>query len=253
MADVSFTHVPAEGFTAFGTQLEKGEWGSIDVSTYVGSDGRPAKPMGDAPTFVSFKVALQIAVSELVTVVQSTVGARGFDAVWDQTEKHFSALVVAARKSSNGPVKAAADRLFAALLMGRGDLQTQLGYQQEVDFGRKQVHLSGQPQMATDIALLELGPMIQAIAVATEDLADAVSHGRADFSPSKQRKALVAKCSQVFGTIHRALDWHAEYGATGEDRKKALALQTALAELATKYTVRTAKPKPQPVVNTPQP
>jgi hypothetical protein len=253
MADVSFAHVPAEGFTAFGMQLEKDAWGSIDVSTYLGSDGRPAKPMGDAPTFVSFKIALQIVVSELVLAVQSTVGARGFDAVWDQTEKHFSALVVAARKSSNAPVKAAADRVFAAMLLGRGDGQTQLGYQQEVDFGRKQVHLSGQPQVSADIALLGLGPMIQAIAEATEDLAGAVSHGRADLSPSKQRKALVAKCNQVFGTIHRALDWYAEYGATGQDREKALALQTTLTELATKYPLRTGKTKTTSTVNAPNP
>lgn len=112
MADVSFVHVSAEGFTAFQTQLEKDAWGTIDVSTFVGPDGRPAKPMGEAPTYVSLKVALRVAVSELVLVVQSTAGAKGYDAAWDQTEKHFSALIVAARKSSNVAVKAAADRLF---------------------------------------------------------------------------------------------------------------------------------------------
>lgn len=253
MADVTFGHVPAEGFTAFHTQLEKDAWGSIDVSTFVGLDGRPAKSMGDAPAYVSLKVALQIAVFELMSVMQATAGAKGFDDAWDQAEKHFSALIIAARRSANVSMKAAADRLFASLLMGQGDGQTKLGYQQEVDFGRKQVLLSEQSQTAADIALLGLGPMMQSIAVATEALAGAVGKGPADLAPSKQRKALVSKCSQVFGTVYRALDWHAEYGTMGADREKALALQTSLRELAAKYYLRTGKTKMPPVVNSPNP
>lgn len=251
MADVSFGHVPAEGFAAFDTQLEKDAWGAIDVSTYLGQNGRPAKPMGSAPAYATYKVALKVSVSELVLVVQSTAGAKGFDAAWDQAEKHFSAVIVAARKSTNIAVKVAADRLFSAMLLGKGDGQTLLGYQQEVDFGRKQILLSTQPQMAADIALLGLGPMMQTIAGATDALAGAVGQGRADLAPAKQRKALVVKCTQVFGTVYNALDWHTAYGEPGEDREEAIALQTSLKDLAAKYPLRTGKTKsPQVAVTT---
>ena len=56
MADVSFAHVPAEGFTSFGVQLDRDVWGSIDISTYLGADGRLLKPLGQAPAFVVYKV-----------------------------------------------------------------------------------------------------------------------------------------------------------------------------------------------------
>ena len=80
--------------------------------------------MGNAPTYATYEVALAVGASELALMVQSTAGAKGFDTAGDRAEKHFSALIVAARKSSNVSAKAVAVRLFTSLLLGQDDGQT---------------------------------------------------------------------------------------------------------------------------------
>lgn len=245
MADVSFAHVPAEGFTAFSAQLDGNVWGSIGVSTYLGADGRLAKPLGDAPAFVMFKVQLLMALTAAVLVMQSTGSAKACDKLWDGAQKRFSGLIAIDRASTDAQEKAAADRLHGLLLLGKsGEGQTRLSYQQEVDFGRKQIRLAAETSCAADIALLGLAPVMANIAAATENLALAIGQGRVDLAPARQRKAAVAECVQVFGTVHRALDWLAEHGHAGPDRDTAIALRATLDELVAKYPARVVKPKP---------
>jgi len=243
MADVSFAHVSAEGFTAFSAQLDNDPWSAIDVSTYLGAKGRLCKPIGSAPVLVLLKVQLLLAVSDVVTVVQSTSGAKGYDDAWDRAQRRLAGLIAVARMSANAPEREAADRLHNSLLLGKnGDRQTKLAYQHEVDFGRNQMRLAADSQNAADIAVLGLGTVIAHIAGATEDLAAAVGQGRADLAPSLQRKAIVAKCVQVFGTVYRTLAWMAEFG-DADDRQQALDLQSSLDNLAARYPARDVKPK----------
>lgn len=251
MADVSFFYVPAEGFTAFNTQLAQGEWSDIDVSPYLGADGRLAKSIGDAPGFVMLKAQLWFAVKEVVLVVDSTGGAKGFDDRWDTTQKRISGLIALARLSSEPAERAAADRLHAKLLLGRsGEGQTRLSYQQEVDFGRNQIRLANETQTAADISLLGLGAVITQITNATEDLAGAIMQGRAGSAPAKQRKAAVANCVHTFGTVYRALDWLAHFGDAA-DQTRAGALCMTLDALADRYPGRETKVKAAPVVTPP--
>jgi hypothetical protein len=242
MADVSFAHVPAEGFTAFSAHLDGLVWGSIDVSTYLGADGRLAKPIGDAPAFVMFKVQLLMALTATVVVMQSTGSAKTSDKLWDSMQKRLSGLITVGRASTDAQEKAAADRLRGLLLLGKsGEGQTRLSYQQEVDFGRKQLRLAAETSCAADIALLGLGPAMTSIAAATENLAVAIGQGRADLAPAEQRKAAVMECVQVFGTVYRALDWLAEHGHAGPDRDMAVGLRATMDELVAKYPARVAK------------
>lgn len=244
MADVSFAHVPAEGFTAFSTHLDGPVWGSIDVTTYLGADGRLAKPLGDAPAFVMFKVQLLTALTAAVLVLQSTGSAKACDKLWDSVQKRLSGLIMVGRTSTEAEEKAAAERLHGLLLLGKsGEGQTRLSYQQEVDFGRKQMRLAAETSCAADIALLGLGPVISSVAVATENLAAAIGQGRVDLAPAKQRKAAVAECIQVFGTVYRALDWLAEHGYGGTERDTAIALRATLDDLVAKYPARVGKAK----------
>lgn len=243
MADVSFTHVPAEGFAGFGMQLAAGEWSSIDVSNVLGATGRLEKPVTEASPFVFFKVQLSMAVDNMVMVLESTGGARGYDDIWDNLQKRFSGLIQLAQASMNPAEKAAGDRLFTTLLLGKGGSQTRLSYQQEVDFGRKQIRLASEPTLTADITLLGLSGLVANIATATENLASAIGQGRNDLAPAKQRRASVAECMQVFGTVYRSLDWIAAYGAPGGEREKARALLESLQDLATKYPARAAKTK----------
>lgn len=243
MADVSFVHVSAEGFTAFSAQLDNAPWSAIDVSTYLGANGRLRKPVGTASAFVLLKIQLLLAVSDVVSVLQSTSGAKGYDEAWDRAQKRLAGLIAVARMSVNDPEREAADRLHNALLLGKnGDRQTRLAYQHEVDFGRNQLRLAAETQNAVDIALLGLGTVMAHIATATEDLATAVSRGRGDLAPAEQRKVALVKCVQVFGTVYRMLSWMAEFG-DAEDREQALELQASLENLALRYPARESKPK----------
>ncbi len=256
MADVSFAHVSTEGFTAFSAQLDDGVWGSIDVSTYVGADGRLVKSMGEAPAFVFFKVKLLLGINDVVCVVQSTGSAKACDDSWDNVQKRFSGLIAVARASTSPQEKAAAGRLHGLLLLGKsGEGQTRLKYQQEVDFGRNQMRMAAEPQCAADLALLGLGSIMAQIASATEDLAIAIGQGRADLVPSRQKRAALAECMQVFGTVYQSLDWIAKQADVGPDGDTAIALRSSLHELALKYPARVTKPNPvakaAPVVTPP--
>jgi len=251
MADVSFYHVPAEGFTAFATQLDQGEWRNIDVSAYIGADGRLLKSIGDAPGFVMLKAQLVLVVKEVSAIVDSTGGAKGFDDSWDNTQKRFSGLIALARLSAKAQERDAAERLHAKLLLGRsGEGQTRLSYQQEVDFGRNQIRLADETQTAADIALLGLGSVMAQIATATEDLAGAINVGRQGQAPAKQRKAAVADCVHAFGTVYRSLDW-LERSGDPADQTKAGALRSTLDALTSRYPGRETKTKAAPAVAPP--
>lgn len=245
MADVSFIHVPAEGFTSFGMQLDRDVWGSIDISPYLGADGRLLKPLGQAPAFVVYKVQLTSAMRSVLGVAGSTAVAKGCDEAWDMTQKRFSGLIAIARLSANPDEKAAAERLHAALLQGEGGQgQTQLKYHEEIDYGRNQVKLALEPWCAADLTRLGLQSEMAAIASTTEDLAAAMAHGHTHLAPSKQRKAALAECARVFGTVYRALDWLAEHGDPDADQAAALAMRASMQQLLDKYpAVRPAKAK----------
>lgn len=245
MADVSFAHVPAEGFTSFGVQLEHDVWGSIDISPYLGADGRLLKPIAQAPALVVYKVQLTSATRAVLGVAGSTAVAKGCDDAWDTTQKRFAWLIAAARLSANPDVRAAADRLHTALLQGEGGQgQTLLKYHEEVDFGRNQVQVASEAWCAADIARLGLQSEISDIASTTEDLAAAMAHGHVHLAPSKQRKAALAECARVFGTVYRALDWLAEHGDPDADQTTAIAMRASMQQLLDKYpSVRPAKTK----------
>ncbi len=244
MVDVSFAHVSAEGFTGFSTQLDNDVWGTIDVSTYVGADGRVMQALGSAPAFVLFKVQLLLGINDVVIALQSTGDAKGRDTLWDGSQKRFSGLIAVAKNSTDPLERAAAQRLHTTLLLGKsGEGQTRLKYHQEVDFGRKQMRLASENQGAADIALLGLGMAMASIATATEDLAAAIGFGRTDLPPARQRKSAVAECVNAFGTVYQALDWIADHGATGADREKAMSLRSSLHDLAIRYPARVVKPK----------
>ncbi len=235
MADVSFAFVPAEGFTAFGAELRTGEWGNVDISDYVGADGRAAKPLCKAPAAVVMKMQLQTAIAEVLGALKNAGSAKWCDDAWDETEKRLGSLIIAAQMSKQLERKAAGERLHKLLLLGEGAGQTKLKYHQEVDFARKQMELAAESQCADDIALLELGDVMTDIAAATNALADAIGHGTTGHAPWKRKSEAVTTCRNVFGAMTKQLAWMMEHGYPGPDKEQAIALHASLVELAGRY------------------
>ncbi len=238
MADVSFAYVPAEGFTAFGAELRAGTWGNIDVSEYVGADGRTAKALCDAPTTVVMKLQMNAVIAAMLGSLKSAGSAKTCDEHWDETERRLGVMISAAMLSKDPLQRTAAERLHKWLLLGDGAGQTNLKYQQEVDFGRKQIELSSQSVCAADIALLGLGEFMADIATATTALAEAIGHGMTGHAPSRRKSAATVACRNAFSTVAKQLDWVIENGLPGPDKEQAITLRAPLIELAARYPAK---------------
>jgi len=235
MAEVSFVHVPTEGFAGFDSELSSGAWGSIDVSSYVGADGRAAQPLGNAPLFVVLKLQLLWPIADVLRAMSGAGMAKSCDNAWDGTQKLLSSLLVVGLASKDPEKRAAAGRMQKLLVLGDGEKQTQLKYQQEVDFGRQQVRLMSANDHLADVALLGLQSVVVDIAATTNALAHAIGYGVTGLSPAKHKRATTAACVQAFGAVAEQLAWLSEFGLDGADRQKAIALREALVELATRY------------------
>jgi hypothetical protein len=111
-----------------------------------------------------------------------------------------------------------------------------LQYQEEVDFGRKQIAMVSTGQAATDIALLELGPMMNEIALATESLASAIGHGETAAPPYARRAKAVSECVATFDHAAESLEWMIAHGGNGPERDIAIDLYASLEDLAHRYT-----------------
>ena len=130
--------------------------------------------------------------------------------------------------------------------------QTLLRYQEEVDFGRKQVALVASGQGAADVALLGLGPMMNEIAVATEAFASVIGHGETVAAPHARRAKAVAECVITFGAVTESVEWMIEHGGNGAERDVAMAVHASLKDLAERYTaplrtIRSAEAPPASV------
>lgn len=240
MTELSFVSVSTEGFAAFDAELSSGAWGAIDVLPYVGADGRAVLPLGDAPVFVALKLQLMWPIAEVVRALSGAGTAKSCDEAWDGTQKLLNGLLAVGLASKDPAQRAAAGRLQKLLVLGDGEKQTQLKYQQEVDFGRQQIRLMSDNQHASDVALLGLQSVLADISATTNALAQAIGHGETGLPPAKRKRATTSACVQAFGAVAQQLEWLAEFGMAGADRQKAITLRLALVELAERY------PRPQP-------
>ena len=233
MSQLSFSHVPMAGFAAFQSTMQEHPWTEIDASAY--SD--PSKSLWDASPLVLSKVRLQRSIQQLLVTMLGAGGAKACDRRWDSTQKQLNGLLVAYAESSDPAKRDAAKRLQSLLLLGGGVAQTMLRYQEEVDFGRKQIALVAAGQGATDVATLGLGAMINEMAVATEALAAVIGHGETVAAPHLRRAKAVTTCAQTFGVVAEGLAWLIDQGGNGAEQGIAMKLYTSLHELTDRYAL----------------
>lgn len=240
MEHLVFTHVPAAGFSAFDVELSVGAWGLVDVSGYEGTNQYALKPLGEAPVVVVLKLRLKWGIASLARAIEGAWSAKECDRKWDGCQKLLNAELGVAGMSNDVAKREAAARLQKLLLIGAGEGQTRLRYQQEVDFGRKQQLLISQGQAAADVALLGLGSVMLDIAQATDQLALAIGHGESAHAPYLRKAKATMACASAFGVVADMLGFMAEHGSAGADREQALALRGPLEELVARYPARAA-------------
>ncbi len=233
MSQLSFSHVPMAGFAAFQSTMQGQPWTQVDASAYAD----PSKSLWDAGPLVMSKVRLHRSIQQLLVTILGAGGARACDRRWDGAQKQLNGLLEAYAESSDPAKRDAAQRLQGLLLLGGGVAQTLLRYQEEVDFGRKQVALVASDQGAADVTLLGLGPAINEIALATEALATVIGHGETVVPPHARRAKAVAACVQTFGAVAEGLAWLIDQGGDGAERAIATELYASLNELVARYAV----------------
>jgi hypothetical protein len=235
MKQLVFTHVPAAGFAAFDVELSTGEWACVDSSRFEGGARRSAKPLDEGPALVVVKLRLKWAIASLMQAIEVAGDAKECDRQWDTLQRQL-ATILGARAASNDPVKrAAVQRLQSTVLLDASAAQTKLPYEQEVDFGRKQVLHASQGQGAADVASLGLVPLMLEIAAATDALATAIGYGTTTKTPQECKAEARAACAATFASAAYWLGWIAEYGSEGTDRERAKALVKPLEQLSERY------------------
>ncbi len=240
MSQLSFAYIPLTGFAAFKATLATSPWSQVDTSAY----NDPAKPLWDAPLLVAVKVRVSRAVHGVLVASLGAGSARTCDQTWDGCQKRLNHGIGIHLASADNAQRDAALRLKTMLLLGAGEGQTRLRYQEEVDFGRKQVALVASGQGAADAALLGLTSTINEIAVATEALALAIGHGESVVAPHARRSKAVASCVLTFAWAAEYLDWMVSQAGPGDERAVAMNLLDSLQELASRYPAPTRSPAP---------
>lgn len=236
MSQLSFSNVPMMGFSSYYSDLASGSWNAIDVSGYEGPGGTS---LWAASPLVMVKMRLKREVSQLLQSIEGAGGAKGCDRAWDSCQKQLCGLLGVAAESNDLAKREAANRLQKMLLLGAGMGQTRLKYQEEVDYGRKQVALVSQGQAAADVALLGLGAMLGDIALATEALALAIDHGHSVHTPHRRKVKATLACVATFEWAATTLTWLVENAGAGTERDLATQLLGSLEELVARYPVVT--------------
>lgn len=234
MSQPSFAYVPHSGFAAFGATLSTSPWSLVDTSAY----NDPAKPLWDAPLLVAVKIRVSRAVHGVLVASMGAGSARTCDQTWDGCQKRLNHGIGIHLASADTTKRDAAMRLKSMLLLGAGEGQTRLRYQEEVDFGRKQIALVASGQGAADVALLGLASTMNEIQVATEALAQAIGHGETVAAPHARRIKATASCVLTFGWAAEYLDWMVSQAGPGDERALAMSLLDSLQELAARYPAR---------------
>lgn len=235
MSQPSFAYVPHTGFAAFNATLATSPWSLVDTSAY----NDPAKPLWNAPLLVAVKVRVSRTVQGLLVAAMGAGSARICDQTWDGCQKRLNHGIGMHLASPDHDKRDAALRLKKILLLGAGEGQTRLRYQEEVDFGRKQVALVASGQGAADVALLGLGSTMNEIAVATEALALAIGYGESVVAPHARRAKATASCVLTFGWAAEYLAWMTSQAGAGDERALAMSLLATLDELASRYPAPT--------------
>lgn len=231
MSQQSFFHVPHAGFAAFAATLSTGPWAFVDTSAYEAQSGIS----WTAPSMVLVKLRLKHSVQSLLVAISGARNAKGCDRTWDACQKQLCTLLEAAAASTVPAKREAAKRLQQLLLLGAGEGQTKLRYQEEVDLGRIQLQLVAHGQAEADVELLGLDPVLAEIAAATDDLAMAIGHGVSAVAPHVRRASAIADCVATFTWAAETLEWMTSRGVNGPEKDLAVMLLASLTDLASRY------------------
>ena len=168
MASYGYGYVTEKGFIAFAKDLAEGAWKDVVIGKKYEAPSHvlPVATLLDAPRVLLWKLRISWAIADL-TEAMGLAGGEALlkvDANWDRLQRKLNHSLAAAAEDNQAEHADAAGRLQKSLLLGNGTAQTQLGYDEEVDFGWQQAELIAKGQAAADVKLLGLGALMTEIA-----------------------------------------------------------------------------------------
>ena len=233
MAAHGYGNVPDRGFIAFDRELNDGAWNDISLVGIEDAAKLDISVLLTTPLPAVWKLRLRWGIA----TVLASLGAPSLtklDEIWDGAERRLFHHIAIGVDSDNANVRAAADRLRAQLLLGAGTAQTLLSYDDEVDFGRRQIALTreGAP-LAADAKKVKLESVLADVEKATDALADALGRtsGEKRKTPSKQLRDALGECAAAFNSVHEDLNWFVGKTAPGAERDRFHALLQPLTAL----------------------
>ncbi len=241
MAHHGFSHVPDRGFMAFLTDLSEGAWSSISVDAYTAEDQQEGPAPADAPTKVICKLRMILAVDALRNVlnVADATKLAAADEEWDAAQRALYHRLSAAADDEDPETAEAARRLSKVLLAGEGKAQTKMAYDKEVDFGRQQISLTRDGELAAATAKLDLGRIMIRIDRVTEALAKVQGRGSGQQpakTPSRRKRDALRACAAAFKSVYEQLGWLIEITPAGSQRDEVIALQAPFIALQERYS-----------------
>ena len=259
MARNGYSSVDDKGYLSFAGAFEEGAWKDISIKKHDSEDMLASSPFATTPLSVKWKLAGTWAIRTLVQGM-SVGNTVDLDNEWDAAQRSFSAGVASEEDHQDPAHRAAAGRVRTALLSGAGTSQTQLDLDKEFDFGKKQLLLAEEKNLAADVKLIGLGPKLDRIRAATLALGEGTGRvpgkNRAKARSARTRDAL-AECSAAFNGIHDDLVWAIAHTASGPDRDKLEKLLEPFQALLDRYPTSpgtaAVEAKAAPAAETPVP
>ncbi|MBI5517304.1 MAG: hypothetical protein HY909_26260 [Deltaproteobacteria bacterium] len=241
-----YGRIPEEGFLAFRKELTEGWWGEIPVPDKEAGKHTATMLLG-LPADTRWKMRLAKAIGLLAAAAASgpAVKVDVLDQHWDSSQRKLDLEIQLLGESDDPHARALADRLSTTLLAGDGRAQTQLAYDKEVDFGRRQVELGRTEPLGQDLRAAGLEKLLREIEIRTEALAEGIGRGGEGGRPSARwlrvRDALRG-CANAFNAVHDALDYDLDQAADGPDRGRLLMLRAALEQFLERHDALKEEP-----------
>lgn len=239
MSRYGYSYVPEKGFLAFSADLSQDAWKDVSIKQLDTPPPLSLVTFLKAPRPVVWKLRLTWGIRALIDA--NATGAEAvaqLDEAWDSVQRKLHFCLGTAGEDKDIGRRQAAERLRGALLLGNGTGQTKLGWQEEVDFGRRQIKLAVEGPFADDVKKLSLKGLFEEIDATTEALASGIGRGsgkrRAGNRTARLREAL-AECVAAFNGVHDEIAWLLEYVEAGEERDHLAALLTPFEALLERY------------------
>ncbi len=257
MAQYGYSHVKEKAYLAFLHELGEGAWAEVSTKGYDSAQ----RMLPSNPLEVPRDVAWKLRASWTIATLRDALGASPellaeLDAAWDSTQRKLYHVLGSASEDKDPEVRAAAERLKGALLEGAGIAQTNLSYDEEVDFGRHQAALMSKGPRAEDVKRLGLGAVRAEIQATTEALARGLGRG-----PGEQRtgarykrvRAAARACAAAFNGIHGEIAWFVEHTPQGKARKRLEKMLAPLQALLERYPAPAGEGAPEEEAPAPAP